>query len=88
MCKKPLTRHGGQKIKQVPKIDRIQEHPTSPKLIPWGNLQHNSIASHIVYVNFQRCNSSLSFDKFLLTILNCWKIINLISNYQLKSSQY
>jgi len=63
VCKKQLTRHGGKKIKQVPKIDRIQKHPTSPKLIPWGNLQHNSIASHIVYVNLQHCNSSLSFDK-------------------------
>jgi hypothetical protein len=46
--KKWLTRHV---VKQVPKIDRIQEHPTSLELIPWENLQHNGIASHIVYVH-------------------------------------
>jgi hypothetical protein len=32
--KKQVTRHGGKPIKQVPKIDKIQEHPTSQKFTP------------------------------------------------------
>jgi len=81
-------KHGGQPIKQISKLEKIFEHPTSPKPITQKKLQHSGIGSHLFYLNLQHCNVSLSFNKIQLIIVKCLQNISLISSVQLKSSPY
>jgi hypothetical protein len=62
VCKKRLTKHGGQAIKQVSKPKKVLERPTSLEPITWEKSQHNGIGSHLFYLNLQHCNVSLNFD--------------------------
>ncbi len=60
--KKQLTKHGGQVVKQVSKLERIFERHASLKPITWEKSQHNGIGSHLFYLNLQHGNVSLSFN--------------------------
>jgi hypothetical protein len=56
-------KHGGQVIKQFSKPKRILEHTALLEPIIQEISQHNSIGSHVFYLNMQHCNVSLSFNK-------------------------
>jgi hypothetical protein len=85
---KQLTKHGGQVVKQVSKLERIFECCVSLKPITQEKSQHNGIGSHLFYLNLQHGNVSLSFNKISLTIIKCSQRINLIFIVQLKSRPY
>jgi hypothetical protein len=60
---KHFTKHGGQVIKQVSKLERIFECTISLECIIQEKSQHIGIGSHFFYLNLQHCNVSLSFNK-------------------------
>ncbi len=78
--KKHFTKHGGQVVKQVLKLERILKCIVSPEPIIREKSQHIGIRSHLFYLNLQHCNVSLSFNKIQLTIVKCSQNINLISS--------
>jgi hypothetical protein len=86
--KKCFTKHGGQAVKQVSKLDKIFECTILLKPITQEKLQHNGIGSRLFYLNLQPCNVSISFDKIQLAIVKCSQNINLIFNVQLKCNLY
>jgi hypothetical protein len=86
--KKCFTKHGGQVIKQVSKLERIFEHLALSKPIILDKSQHSGIGSHLFYLNLQHCIISLNFNKIQLTIVKRLHNISLISSAQLKSSPY
>jgi hypothetical protein len=49
-------------------------------------LQHNGIGPHLLYLNLQHYNVSLSFNKIQLAIVKRSQNIGVIFNVQLKSS--
>ncbi len=67
--KKCFTKHGGQVIKQVSKLERIFEHLALSKPITLDKSQHSGIGSHLFYLNLQHCTISLNFNKIQLTIV-------------------
>jgi hypothetical protein len=81
VCKKCLTKHGGQAIKQVLKLERIFKCTTSLEPITWEKLQHDGIGSHLFYFNLQHCNVSLNFDNIQLTIAKHLQSISPTKNH-------
>jgi len=80
VCKKCLTEHGGQAIKQVLKLERIFKRTTSLEPITWEKLQHDGIGSHLFYFNLQvtTLQCFLKFRQY--SINNCKALTKYQSN--------
>jgi hypothetical protein len=60
---KHFTKHGGQVVKQVSKLERILKCTRFVETYDSRKSQHSGVGSRFLYLNLQHCNVSISFNK-------------------------